>query len=105
MKTKTFIAILGIIFAVTVMGQTAFADQPKKETAVFTVQPKMHCQNCENKIKTNLRFEKGVSDVTTDVKNNTVTVVYDNKKTDIEKLKTAFGKIGYKAEEQKKDNQ
>ena len=31
--------------------------------AIFSVQPRMHCQNCENKIKSNLRFEKGVKAV------------------------------------------
>ena len=29
------------------------------KTVVFTTTPQMHCAACENKIKSNLRFEKG----------------------------------------------
>lgn len=66
-------------------------------STVFTVEPPMTCQNCENKIKTNLRFEKGVTDIATDIKAATVTVTYDPAKTNDEKIIEAFGKIGYKA--------
>ena len=30
------------------------------KTVVVTTQPQMHCENCEKKIKGNLRFEKGI---------------------------------------------
>uniref|UniRef100_UPI004026F15A hypothetical protein n=1 Tax=Prevotella sp. TaxID=59823 RepID=UPI004026F15A len=30
------------------------------KTVVFTTTPQMHCAACENKIKSNLRFEKGL---------------------------------------------
>ncbi len=66
-------------------------------SAVFTLQPQMTCVNCENKIKTNLRFEKGVKKIVTDRNKQTVTITYDTKKTDEAKLKAAFAKIGYKA--------
>ena len=32
---------------------------------VMTPTPQMHCENCENKIKKNLRFEKGVVKIET----------------------------------------
>lgn len=73
------------------------AKEKEKETVVFTVSPKMTCRNCENKIKTNIRFEKGVNDITTNIKEQTVTVVYDPAKTDNAKLAEAFKKIGYTA--------
>lgn len=28
---------------------------------IMTPTPQMHCENCENKIKKNLRFEKGIT--------------------------------------------
>ena len=37
------------------------------KTVVFTTTPQMHCANCEAKIKGNLRFEKGVKAIKTDV--------------------------------------
>lgn len=68
-------------------------------TVVFTVSPKMHCNNCENKIKNNIRYEKGVSRIATDLKKQTVTVTYDSEKTNTDNLSKAFKKIGYTAKE------
>ncbi|MBD5261300.1 MAG: heavy-metal-associated domain-containing protein [Muribaculaceae bacterium] len=65
------------------------------QTLVVTTTPKMSCQNCENKIKGNLRFEKGIHKIETDLKNQTVTITYDADKTNEEKIAEAFGKIKY----------
>ena len=67
------------------------------KTVVFTTTPQMHCENCENKIKGNLRFEKGIKDIKTSVSDQTVTVKYDADKTTVEKLLQGFEKFGYKA--------
>ena len=53
------------------------------KTVVFTTTPQMHCAACENKIKNNLRFEKGIKSIETSVPNQTVTVKYDADKTTI----------------------
>ena len=58
------------LFAMLVMlmvSAVTFAKDIK--TVVFTTTPQMHCENCENKIKNNLRFEKGVKEITTSVDN------------------------------------
>ena len=62
---------------------------------VMTPTPQMHCENCENKIKKNLRFEKGVVKIETSVEAQTVTVTYDASKTNAENIQTAMKKIGY----------
>ncbi|MBR1851336.1 MAG: heavy-metal-associated domain-containing protein [Bacteroidales bacterium] len=62
---------------------------------VLTPTPQMHCANCENKIKGNLRFEKGVTAIETSVDAQTVTITYDAKKTDPKSLQSAMKKIGY----------
>lgn len=62
---------------------------------VMTPTPQMHCENCENKIKKNLRFEKGVKKIETSLKEQTVTVTYDATKTDVKKLQAAMKDIGY----------
>ena len=33
--------------------------QTAADTLVVTTQPQMHCENCEKKIKSNIRFVKG----------------------------------------------
>ena len=53
------------------------------KTVVFTTTPQMHCAACENKIKNNLRFEKGIKNIETSVPNQTVTVKYNADKTTI----------------------
>lgn len=62
-----------------------------------TTEPPMSCSNCENKIKKNIRFEKGVQQITTDLKGQVVTITYDADKTDVNRIIKAFGKIKYKA--------
>jgi copper chaperone CopZ len=61
---------------------------------VLTPDPIMHCQSCEDKIKGELRFEKGVVKIETDREHQTVTITYDPKKTNVEKLQAAMKKIG-----------
>lgn len=82
-----------------ILACAAMAAQAESVTKVYTVSPVMHCQNCEKKIQGNLRFEKGVQDIVIDRKAQTVTVKYDDKKTDSAKIVAALKKIGYTATE------
>ena len=74
---------------------------------VFKVS-QMHCEKCEKKVRDNLRFEKGLKDISTEVKTKMVTITYDAEKTNVKKLQAGFNKFKYEAEfvkETKKDNQ
>ena len=74
---------------------------------VFKVS-QMHCEKCEKKVKDNMRFEKGLKDISTEVKTKMVTITYDAEKTNVKKLQAGFNKFKYEAEfvkETKKDNQ
>ena len=64
---------------------------------VFTTEPDIHCENCVNKIKNNLRFEKGVKAINPDLNTKLVTIQYDSEKTNPENLIKAFARIKYKA--------
>ena len=87
---KNFMVMLLLCIAATVSAKDW-------KTVVFTTQPKMHCESCENRIKGNLRFEKGVKGIETNVAEQKVIVKYDEKKTNPETLRAAFGKFGYEA--------
>ena len=68
----------------------------------------MHCEKCEKKVRDNMRFEKGLKDISTEVKTKMVTITYDAEKTNVKKLQAGFNKFKYEAEfvkETKKDNQ
>ena len=83
------------IMAMLVFAISMFAKDIK--TVVFTTLPQMHCENCENKIKGNLRFEKGIKDIQTSVPDQKVTIQYDADKTNPGKIAKGFAKIGYEA--------
>lgn len=67
------------------------------KTLRVTTEPQMSCSNCENKIKKNIRFEKGIHQISTDLDRQVVTIEYDADKTDEDKIIKAFEKIRYKA--------
>ena len=58
----------------------------------------IHCANCGKKVQENISFEKGVKDLKVSVPDKTVTVVFNDAKTDTLKLKAALKKLGYSAE-------
>ena len=89
-----------IIMAALLIAAGAYAKDIK--TVVFNTSPEMHCNNCENRIKNGLKFEKGVKDIRTNLEAKTVTIEYDADKTNPENLVNAFAKIDYKATEAKK---
>lgn len=91
---RFWITLICIIVALS----TAFAQDAKnkKETINFKVE-EMHCNNCIKKIEKNIAFEKGVTDLKCDLNTHTAEVTYKTDKTDIEKLVSAFKKIGMTA--------
>ena len=92
------------IFILSAMMLTAMVTLAKDiKTVVVTTNPEMHCESCEKKIKGNLRFEKGVKNIITDLKTKTVTIEYDADKTNVQNIIKGFKKIKYEATELKKD--
>lgn len=75
--------------------------QTATDTLVVTTQPQMHCQNCEKKIKSNIRFVKGTKRIDTSVKDQKVTIVYDARKAKYDDYVEAFKKIGYEIEKKR----
>ena len=77
---------------------SAIAGAPKKDVKTVVFKVGLHCQNCVKKVKENISFEKGVKGLEVSLDNKTVTVTYDPSKTDVQTLKKAIEKLGYKAE-------
>ena len=74
------------------------------KTLKVTTTPQMHCESCENKIKDNLRFEKGMKKIETDIPSQTITITYDADKNTEEAIIKALGKIGYEARKVEADS-
>ena len=83
------------LFIALAFASVCFAKNIK--TVVLTTNPEMHCTGCEKKIKENIRFEKGVKAIKTDLKTKTVTIEYDADKTTVGNIINGFKKIKYDA--------
>lgn len=85
------IAFFGSIFAAS--AKSAASDT----TVVFKLDAEtpMHCESCENRIKGDIRFVKGVKEIKTSLPDQTVTVKYNTAKTNSQKIVKALEKLGY----------
>ena len=91
MKTKKMIDTLVVaLLSVTAVMAKDF------RTVVFKV-AQMECANFERKVKNNIKFEKGLKNFTTDLKERSVTITYDAENTNVQKLKEGFRKFKYEA--------
>lgn len=89
MKTKRMM----ILLCFTLFSVASLLAKDLK-TVTFNA-PQMVCENCEKKVKDNIRFEKGVKEIVTNVDNKTVTITYDADKTNVEALVKGFKKFKY----------
>ena len=63
-----------------------------------------HCKQCEtcgDKFNKDLYNEDGIKRVDVDAKAMTISVVYDSRKTDLDKIKVLISKLGYDADDVK----
>jgi copper chaperone CopZ len=90
-----------VLFAVLAIAVVSYAKDIK--TVVLKTQPEMHCMGCETKIKENIRFEKGIKSITTNLNDKTVTIEYDAEKTNVKNIIEGFKKIKYEATEVKSE--
>jgi periplasmic mercuric ion binding protein len=61
------------------------------------------CGTCKKTIEKDLSFEKGVESSNLDVDTKMLTVIYDPAKTSADKIRHRVAKIGYDADDVKKD--
>ena len=96
---KKFLVLLIAALTITI------ASAKDIKTVILTTVPQMHCENCEKRIKDNIRFEKGIKKIVTNVEHQTVTITYDADKTTVENIIKGFEKIKYNAREVKEGEQ
>ena len=87
--------LISALVALTSLCASAAKNTAKTDTLRVTTTPQMHCSGCENRIKQNIRFVKGVKKIDTSVEKQTVTIIYDKTKSTPADFTAAFKKIGY----------
>lgn len=85
-----------LLLMLMLMASAASFAKGELKKVVFTPAPSMHCENCENRIKGELKFVKGVKKIETSVEKQTVAITFDPAKTTVEKIEAGFKKVGYK---------
>lgn len=108
MKTSRFMALLcAVLFSlstsiVEAKEKKEHVEKSSIETITYRID-EMHCADCEKKIQNCIRFEKGLKDIDTNLKQRTITLTYDAKKTSPEKLEKRLKKSKYTPIELKPD--
>lgn len=92
---KTLLLGAAALFAVAASAKPASNDT----TVVICLDPEtpMHCMNCENTIRGELRFCRGVKEIKTSLDDQTVTVRYDRRKGSAADLRATLSRLGYEA--------
>ncbi|MBP6871970.1 MAG: heavy-metal-associated domain-containing protein [Bacteroidales bacterium] len=93
------ITLLMIISTLSVTAQ-----EKKKNYEEVQIQTSAICGMCEDRIETNISFEKGVKKVQLNDDTKVVTIGYDPRKTAPDKLRTAISKLGYDADDKPADS-
>lgn len=91
---KKLLSILLVTLGVTTFGM---AQTPKE--AEVKIKTSAVCGMCKKTLEKALSYEKGVASASLDVDSKVITVVYNPKRTNVDKLRTAISKTGYDADE------
>jgi copper chaperone CopZ len=96
---KKMIVFLSIIMMAMFLINPSTAQEKKKNYEEVQIQTSAICGMCEERIETNIAYEKGVKKVELSDETKIVTVGFDPRKTDAGKLRTAISKLGYDADD------
>lgn len=77
--------------------------QATVKTSDLKIKSSVVCGECKERVETGLAYEKGIKEVTVDLKTKEVTVKYNPAKTTPAEIRTALSKIGYDADDVKAD--
>jgi len=100
MKAVRIILTAAAVFLLT--NNNTAAQNNREAQVVFLVN--LNCHSCEQNIKKNIPYERGVIDLNVNLEKKLVTIKYRPNSTDKEKLKKAIEKLGFTCEEIKPEN-
>lgn len=91
---KLCLLLLTVSFSITVL---------QAQIATTKIHISAVCETCKSTIEKDLSFECGVKSAVLDVASKDLTVTYDSTKTTAQKIKLRISKIGYDADEVKRN--
>jgi len=93
---KAIMKNLLFLFLAMIIGCTGSAQDKKNET--IKIKTSAVCDMCKDRIENGMAYEKGVKDITLDVKTEIATIHYNPNKTTPDDLRKAISKLGYNAD-------
>ncbi len=96
-RNQTMKKIVSILTILLTISSLVFAVPPK--TAEIKVKTSAKCGMCKKRIERDLGVSKGIVSSNLDLADKVVTITYNTKKTNPEKIKAVIAKIGYDADE------
>jgi copper chaperone CopZ len=97
---KKMILISGMVLMAVMAFSPVFSqEKAKKNYEEVQIQTSAVCGMCEERIETNIAYEKGVKKVELDDKTKIVTIGFDPRKNDADQLRKAISKLGYDADD------
>ena len=92
------IKALFFAFAMMLVSMAAQAQTQKKGVETVKIKTSAVCDMCKKTLEKSMAYEKGVKSSSLDVDSKMLTVVYDSKKTDAQKIREAVNATGYDAD-------
>ncbi len=103
-RLLSIVLVLGLS-AGSVLAQDQDKEQDKKKIEEVIFKTSIDCEDCVNTIMSSVPLEKGIKNVVCDLETKQVMVEFKTKKTDKVKVKRMLEKLGYTAEEVKKEEE
>jgi len=109
MKTNKTVSLASITLVLMFFFPFSAAAQKKGNTQTAVIKTKIYCDHCKqcetcgDKFSKDLYNETGIKRVDVDSKVMTITVVYDDRKITIEKIRELISNLGYDADDVKAD--
>ena len=102
MKTLKFSPFLLLTLMIAAISTNSCGQKSKKFQEV-KIKTSAVCSMCKDRIEKAMAYEKGVKSAGLDIDTKILTVVYNSKKTNPDKLRDAVTRIGYDADEKTAD--
>ncbi len=87
------------ITAILVLFISVFSLSVSAQTAEVKIKTSAQCDECKERIEKALAFEKGIKSSNVDIENQTITIVYYDKRTNPDKIRETIANIGYDADD------
>lgn len=100
---KSLMLVVFIAGTVNIAQAQEEIEEPKEKT--IKIQTSAICGMCEERIESNISYEKGVKSVELDDETKIVTITYKTAKTNPDKLRKAISKLGYDADDVEADKE